>query len=98
MSELPPTSRLKVGMISFGQTNVECTIRAISAFGATLMVPSPTRIPDEFILVAGSGQKSYACNVVKRSGISIGVVFVPLKARHCGEFPVPGRAEGRGFV
>jgi len=78
MSEVPPTSRVKVGMISFRQTNVECTIRAISAFGATLMVPSPTRIPDEFVLVVGSGQKSCACNVVKRSGISIGVVFVPL--------------------
>ena len=81
MSELPPTSRLKIGMISFGRANVECNIRTISAFGATLTVPSPTRIPDEFVLLAGSGQKSYACNVVKRSGISIGVVFVPSKSR-----------------
>ena len=32
-------------------------------------------IPDQFVLVAGSGQKSYACNVVKRSNVSIGVVF-----------------------
>ena len=75
MSELPPTSRVKVGVISFGQISVECTIRNISAFGATLIVPSPAGIPDQFVLVAGSGQKSYACNVVKRSKVSIGVVF-----------------------
>jgi hypothetical protein len=81
MSELPPTSRLKIGKISFGRANVECSIRAISAFGATLTVPAPTRIPDQFVLLAGSAQKSYACNVVKRSGISIGVVFVPPKSR-----------------
>lgn len=68
-------------MISFGRADIECHIRAISAFGATLTVPSPTRIPDEFVLLAHSGQKSYACNVVKRSGISIGVVFVPSRFR-----------------
>src|ERR1039457_3565137 len=71
MSEPSPTSPMKVGVISFGQISVECTIRNISAFGATLIVPSPARIPDQFVLVAGSGQKSYACNVAKRSGISI---------------------------
>ena len=68
-------------MISLGQVNVECTIRTISVFGATLVVPSPTHIPNEFVLVVGSGQKSYACNVVKRSGISIGVVFVSPETR-----------------
>ena len=81
MSEVPPTSRSKIGMISFGRANVECNIRTISAFGATLTVPSPARIPDEFVLLAGSGQKTYVCNVVKRSGISIGVVFVAPKSR-----------------
>jgi hypothetical protein len=70
MSELPPTSRLEIGMISFGRANIECHVRALSAFGATLAVPSPMRIPDEFVLRAHPGQKSYACNVVKRSGIS----------------------------
>ena len=80
MSELPPTSRLKIGMISFGRANVECSIRAISAFGATLTVPAPTRIPDQFVLLAGSAQKSYACNVVKRSGISASFLSRPSPA------------------
>ena len=81
MSETSPSSRLKVGTISFGRGKVECTIRSLSAFGATLTVPTPTDIPDEFLLVAGSSQKSYACTVVKRRGISISVVFVPRSCR-----------------
>ncbi len=80
MSELPPSSRLNVGVISFGQNSVKCTIRYISAFGATLMVPTPADVPDRFVLVDNA--KSHACNVVKRSRTFIGVVFVPLRSRH----------------
>ena len=81
MSDLSPPSRLKLGMISFGRAKMECTVRAMSAFGATLTVPSLAGIPDEFVLTLGSSQKTYTCNVVKRRGVSIGVVFVPGKSR-----------------
>jgi hypothetical protein len=68
-----PTSPLISGTITFGSAKVDCTIRSISASGATLNLVSSKHIPDQFVLVAGP--KAYACNVVRRTENSVGVVF-----------------------
>ena len=48
---------LKAGTISFNQTCViSCTVRNMSDAGASLEVPSPLGIPDDFTLVIESEQ------------------------------------------
>jgi hypothetical protein len=69
------TGRMKPGRIIFADAKVECTIRNISSFGASLELLLRANIPDQFILLDGSDQKSYACNVVSRQSGYIGVVF-----------------------
>jgi hypothetical protein len=70
MTDSPSSARV----IALGRTSIECSISKISAVGATIRVTSPSRLPDQFSLVDGFG-KTYACNVVWRTGASIGVVF-----------------------
>jgi hypothetical protein len=67
--------RMKHGQIIFGDAKVECTIRSVSSFGASLEPLSRSNIPDQFVLLDFSDRKSYACNVVVRQGGFVGVVF-----------------------
>jgi hypothetical protein len=67
--------RLKPGQIIFGDAKVECTIRSVSSFGASIEPLSRAKIPDQFVLLDVSDHKSYACNVVVRQGSFIGIVF-----------------------
>lgn len=68
--------RMRSGQITFADTKVECTIRNMSSFGASLEPFLRANIPDQFILLDVSDRKSYACSVVSRQGGYLGVVFV----------------------
>jgi len=67
--------RMRPGQIIFADAKLECTIRNMSSFGASLEPLLRANIPDQFILLDGSDRKSYACNVVSRQGGYLGVVF-----------------------
>jgi hypothetical protein len=67
---------LKAGTISFNQTCViSCTVRNMSDAGASLEIPSPLGIPDDFTLVVESDQLSRQCHVRWRAANRIGVAF-----------------------
>jgi hypothetical protein len=69
------TGRMKSGQIIFGDAKVDCTIRSVSSFGASLEPLSRANIPDQFVLLDVFDRKSYACNVVLRQGSFIGIGF-----------------------
>ena len=70
-----PIGRMMPGQIIFADAKVECTIRNISSFGASIESLSLANIPDQFVLLVSSDRKSYACNVVWRKGSHMGIVF-----------------------
>src|SRR6266568_358171 len=47
------------GQIIFADAKVECTIRNISSFGASIEPLSLANIPDQFVLLVSSDRKSY---------------------------------------
>jgi hypothetical protein len=68
--------RLKLGQIIFANAKVNCTIRNISSFGASIEIsPRVVKIPDQFVLLVSSDRKSYACHVVRRKGKNMIIVF-----------------------
>jgi hypothetical protein len=68
--------RFKPGRIIFADAKVNCTIRNMSSFGASIEIsPRVVKIPDQFVLLVSSDRKSYACHVVRRKGKNMIIVF-----------------------
>lgn len=71
----PRRRTLKAGTIEFGGGAIDCTVRNLSKTGAALDVRTPVGIPDEFTLVILSDALRFACRVVWRKAVRIGVRF-----------------------
>ncbi len=82
-----PRQRLfKAGSLEFVGRRVDCTVRDISALGATLVVGSSNGIPHEVVLEVISRGQRFACHVVWRDSRKLGVVFLPGASRDLGYF------------
>jgi hypothetical protein len=66
---------LKRGSIAFGGGGIDCTVRSLSASGASLEVASPIGLPDHFTLVIEADQLVRPCHPVWITPKRIGVVF-----------------------
>jgi hypothetical protein len=66
---------LKRGSIAFGGGGIDCTVRSLSASGASLEVVSPIGLPDHFTLVIEADHLVRRCHPVWISQKRIGVVF-----------------------
>jgi hypothetical protein len=78
MSDKAPRSARspKIGLIIFGRSKVECTIRSLSAFGAALdIIGSTEKIPDQFLLTVPPELARRRCAVVWRKDGRIAVAF-----------------------
>jgi hypothetical protein len=78
MNERRSEPRLRVfkaGTIEFGGAGIDCTVRNITAKGATLEVASPVGIPHEITLSVQTSQLRRHGYVVWRKEKRIGVVF-----------------------
>lgn len=71
----PRTRVLRAGLISFGGSTVDCTVRNVSETGAQVEVQSPDGIPDRFALLIKSEGVRYGCRVVWVRGKRIGLRF-----------------------
>ena len=65
----------KAGLIEFGGSAVDCTVRNISDVGAALEVASPFGIPSEFALLICIDRVQRNCHVVWRKANRLGVQF-----------------------
>jgi hypothetical protein len=65
----------KAGMIEFGGGGIDCTVRNITARGATLEAASPIGIPHEITLSVPTRQLRRHGYVVWRKEKKIGVAF-----------------------
>ncbi|QDW39299.1 PilZ domain-containing protein [Bradyrhizobium sp. KBS0727] len=61
--------------ISFAKQNLTCTVRNVSATGASIEAANPTAIPDSFRMVMEMETTARRCAVVWRKPTSIGVKF-----------------------
>jgi hypothetical protein len=68
---------LKAATIEFGGGAIDCTVRNLSASGASLDVASPVGIPERFTLVMPADELRRSCRVVWRKERRIGVSFLP---------------------
>ena len=66
---------LKTGKIHFGKKREVCTVRDISAIGASLELARSVDVPDRFTLVLEMESASRLCNVVWRKERTLGVQF-----------------------
>ena len=72
----PRRRLLKGAKISFSNGAViDCTIRNLSATGASLEVSSPVGIPERFMLVVEADHRRMSSRVVWRKDTRIGVHF-----------------------
>ncbi len=67
----------KAGSLEFAGRQVDCTVRNISALGATVEVGSSNGIPHEVVLEVIQRGERYACYVVWRDSRKLGVIFSP---------------------
>jgi hypothetical protein len=66
----------KGGSISFEiASGIECTVRNISAAGASLDVSGDIPVPEEFDLIIKPEGIKRSCHVIWRSGSRVGVSF-----------------------
>lgn len=65
----------RVGLISFGRSKTDCTIRSISPFGAALDLAADEKIPDEFALTVIPDGDRRRCAVVWRKEKRVAVAF-----------------------
>jgi PilZ domain-containing protein len=65
--------KLKSGKIAFGSSQVPCTVRSLSEFGACLQLQTTYGIPGVFELVFGEISK--ACKVTRADEKQLGVQF-----------------------
>jgi PilZ domain len=66
---------LKRGSITFSGGGIDCTVRNLSARGASLDVASPVGLPTNFTLVIEADHFSRRCHPVWSSPKRIGVAF-----------------------
>lgn len=66
---------LKAGTIEFGSAAIPCTVRNLSASGASIEVNSPLWFPDRFVLAIASEGWRRQCRVARRQEKRIGIVF-----------------------
>lgn len=66
---------LEVGRIEFCGRSISCLIRRLSEQGAALHVISARVIPDRFTLALPLEGVSYACRLIWRSDVALGVTF-----------------------
>jgi len=66
---------LKAGTIEFSGESLPCTVRNLSAAGASVEINSPLWFPDRFVLVVASEGWRKPCRVVRRQDKRIGIVF-----------------------
>jgi hypothetical protein len=72
----PITRSPKAGLIWFGRSKIDCTIRSISGFGALLDVaPISEKLPDQFTLLVFGEATERRCAVVWRRESRIAVAF-----------------------
>ncbi len=74
---VPRQRVFKAGNLEFAGRRVDCTVRNISALGATVVVDSSNGIPHEVVLEVISRGERYACYVIWRDSSKLGVVFSP---------------------
>ena len=67
---------LKAGTIKFfGGGVIDCIVRNVSNEGAALQVATPFGIPGKFTLVIPADGLHFACRVIWRKGLRLGVTF-----------------------
>ena len=66
---------LKAGKIEFGGGVIDCTVRNVSNEGAALQVATPFGIPGKFTLAMPADSLHFACRVIWRKGLRLGVTF-----------------------
>ena len=69
---------LKAGSIEFDGTGVDCTIRSISASGASVEIANSVGIPHEVTLSIPTQHVNEHCYIVWRKEKRFGVKFSPL--------------------
>lgn len=67
---------LKAGTIAFGGAAINCTIRNLTASGASLEVESPLGIPRQFVLEIAADHFRRECQVVWIQERRLGIVFL----------------------
>ena len=67
--------QLKVGIISFDGSGIDCLVRKMSDYGANLEVQSQIGIPNSFDLVIDAERSNHHCHVVWRKARRIGIAF-----------------------
>jgi PilZ domain-containing protein/PAS domain-containing protein len=71
----PRRNTLRAARISFDRESMTCTVRNISATGASIEGANLTRTPDHFVLVLEMESAARSCKVVWRSKTRMGVSF-----------------------
>jgi hypothetical protein len=72
----PPLRKVfKTGKIYFGKTSEVCTVREMSATGASIELADPAHVPDQFKLVLEMESASRSCAAIWRKDRQIGVRF-----------------------
>ena len=66
---------LKTGRIRFGKTTENCTVRDMSAIGASIEVADAMNVPDRFSLVLEMESAARKCEVMWRRERQLGVKF-----------------------
>lgn len=77
-SEKPKAARrtvMKTGRIRFGKVTENCTVRDMSATGASIEVADPMNVPDRFSLVLEMESSARKCAVMWRRERQLGVTF-----------------------
>jgi hypothetical protein len=67
--------KIRLALISFGDTAIRCKTREITARGAILAVADPLDVPDVFDVVIPSEQLVKRCEVLWRDSRRLGVSF-----------------------
>jgi hypothetical protein len=66
---------LKTGKIHFGKSREVCTVRDLSAKGASIELARQINVPDYFTLVLEMESAARKCTVVWRNGLQLGIQF-----------------------
>jgi hypothetical protein len=72
---IPRRNTMRAARISFDRESMTCTVRNISATGASIEGANLARTPDHFILVMEMESAARSCKVVWRNSRRIGVQF-----------------------
>jgi hypothetical protein len=78
IADKPNPSRRKVfktGKIYFGKSSEVCTVREMSATGASIELADPAHVPDQFKLILEMESASRTCAAIWRKDRQIGVRF-----------------------